>query len=124
MIFGREPAVWLALLKAVLAATIALGWWKLSQDQTGAILAIASGVTVIVLAFHVHPFPPQAIANLGEAVAALTLAFHTNINPEAIASIVVVVQMVVALASRQSSTPVPPADSPALAPRKTRRTRV
>ena len=53
-IFGREPAMVLALVQAVIALVVAFGL-SLAPDQTGAILAVTAVVLGLITRSRVSP---------------------------------------------------------------------
>ncbi len=58
-IWGREPAMLLALVQAVLALVVAFGL-KLAPDQIGAILAVTSVVLGLITRSRVSPVSASA----------------------------------------------------------------
>jgi hypothetical protein len=58
-ILGREPAMVLALVQAVLALVVAFGL-NLAPDQIGAILAVTAVVLGLITRSRVSPVPDTA----------------------------------------------------------------
>jgi hypothetical protein len=56
IIFGREPAMVLALVQAVIALVVAFGL-QLAPDQIGAILAVTAVVLGLITRSQVSPTP-------------------------------------------------------------------
>ena len=56
-IFGREPAMVLALVQAIIALVVAFGL-NLAPDQIGAILAVTAVILGLITRSQVSPAPP------------------------------------------------------------------
>lgn len=90
-ILGREPAVILGLVSAVLQLVVALGL-PLSKDQTLAINAAVAAVLGVVTAFYVaHDQLYPAILGFAQAGLALLLAFHFDLSADTTAAVMAVV---------------------------------
>lgn len=119
MIFKREPSFWLGLIRSVLALLVALQvapFNRLTENQTGAILAISAAVLAVGVALAVHPFKWPLITGVVQAGVALAISFGANLSVEAQGSIMTVIGFVVILLDRQTVTPEVsrPADYPSV----------
>jgi hypothetical protein len=104
LIFGREPAAWLALV-AALVQGISAFFFPLTVDQQGVINALAVAAVglitaVIVKSDNVLP----AITGVGKALLALGLAFGLNWSPDAQSAAMILVTAVAAFAIRDRVT--------------------
>lgn len=105
-IFGREPAVWAALIQAALAL---LGQqvfhWDVAQ------VALAYGVSVGVLdtyvAWRAHQTMLGVVVGLFKAGIACYVGFGGHFSPEASAQLLALVTSVVGFVQRSATTPIP-----------------
>jgi hypothetical protein len=80
-IFGREPALWLALAGAVLTWAAGLGLDFLSAGQA---TAITTAVTGIVIAFTTRPIAPALFVAAVGAVASLFAEYQLHWSDAAV----------------------------------------
>jgi len=94
LVFGREPAYWLALASGLIAfvsASVA----SLSTDQQGVLnAAVAAVFGVITAGFLAGEKSVAAIVGLFKALIAVGLAFGLALSPEVQSSAMVVVELV------------------------------
>jgi len=108
-LFGREPAVWLALVAAlVMAGSTFL--WHLSADRQGVINAVAVAVFGIITAASVHQGVLAAVVAGFKSVFALAIAFGLHLSGE---QQLVLMTLVTAAGSWWVRTQVVPKVSPA-----------
>jgi hypothetical protein len=107
-IFGREPAVILGLVAAVVQLVSATAF-PLTPDQQGVINAVAVALAGVITAFAVSTDAGfAAVAGLVKAVIALALAFGLDLSPDLQSAIMVVVTAIGAFFVRtQVSAKVP-----------------
>jgi hypothetical protein len=82
LIFGREPALFFAVLSSVLGTVVATGATGLTTDQAGTITAAASAVFAAITALFTRPVAPAAFTGAFAAVVTVLAAFHFNLSPE------------------------------------------
>lgn len=80
-IFGREPALWLALIGALLtwAAGLGLDWL-----DTGQAVAITTGLTGVVIALTTRPWAPGLFVAAVSALAAMFAEYGLNWSQAAV----------------------------------------
>jgi hypothetical protein len=103
-IFGREPALWLEAIKAVVIV-LALIIPSLSVDVQNAILVIATAVIALLQGVLVRPFQVPVITGFVQTVGVAIGAFGLNISPVLLAAVVVMVGALATLVSRVQVTP-------------------
>lgn len=110
-IFAREPALWLALVAALVQGVgLILDW---SIDQQGAINAVAVAVLGAVTAFVVKDGISAAVLGGVQAVLNLVLAFGLKLDPHAQAAIMTLAAALVGMFVRtQVIAPSAPAPTP------------
>lgn len=104
-IFGREPALWLALVAALVqGAGLLLDW---SSEQQGAINAVAVAALGVATAWFVSDGISAAVLGGAQAVLNLVLAFGLNVDTATQAAIMTFVAAVTAMFVRtQVGAPV------------------
>lgn len=106
-IFGREPAVWLALIATALKLMSAF-WWDLSVDQQSVLNAVATATVGLIVAMIVHDGQVASVLGFAQALLALAIGFGLHLSPEIQATIMSFVGVVVAMFVRtQVIAPVP-----------------
>lgn len=111
-IFGREPALWAALVNALIYALGAF-LLPLSGDQESVLIAAASAVLGVAVAVQVHDGWSAAVLGLAKALLALGLGFGLHWTPEQQAIVLTVVAAVVGMFVRtQASAPVSSSQAP------------
>lgn len=104
-ILGREPALILQGLGALLSLAIALGL-PLSTEQAGLAVAVVSAVFGAVAAAMARPVAPQAFIAVVGAVAALTASFGFALSPELIGALNATIVAFLALLAREQVKPI------------------
>lgn len=105
-IFGREPALWLALMAAALNLIVAFGVVGLTSVQAGLIVAAVNAVGMAVAALLVRPIAPAAVTGAVTAIGALVAGFGFEVPPEQLAAVSALVLPLLALVARGQVTPV------------------
>lgn len=111
LVFGREPAYWLALASGLIAFTSA-AVAPLTGDQQGVLnAAVAALFGVITAGFLAGEKSVAAIVGLFKALIAVGLAFGLSLSPEVQSSAMVVVELVLTgvLVRPAVTAPVPAA---------------
>jgi hypothetical protein len=116
-IFGREPALWLALV-AIVVQTISAFWINVSANQQTWINAVAAAVVGLVVAVSTGDGIVAAILGLAQAVLALAVGFGLNWSADQQGIALSLVAAVVAMFTRtQVVAPTPALGRPILAGR-------
>lgn len=105
LILGREPALWLNTLSAVLGLVVTFNV-GLSQDQAGWIVAGVSAILGAIAAALTRPIAPQAFTTVVATVASAVAAFGYDVAPTTTAAINGVVLAVLMFITRGQVTPV------------------
>jgi hypothetical protein len=104
-VLGKEPALLLSLLAAVLGVGAALGLPGLSAGQATLIIAALTAVLGAVQALYTRPWPP-AVAGAVAALAALGAGYGFHIAPGVLSAVDAVVLALAALLVRGQVTPL------------------
>jgi nicotinamide riboside transporter PnuC len=108
-IFGREPALWLGLIGA-LVSTIGAFFIHLTTDQQGVLNAVAALVVGLLVAWSTHDGQSAAVLGLIKGVLALAVSFGAHLSPDSQAVLYTLAAAVVAMFVRtQATAPAPPA---------------
>lgn len=109
-LFGREPAMLLNVLTAVVALTSST-FLPLTVEQQGALNAAAAALLGLIVAIKVRAGTwVAALLALAQALIALALAWKFHLHPDVQAGILTLLAVVAGYATRQVVTaPTPPA---------------
>jgi membrane associated rhomboid family serine protease len=111
-IFGREPALWLALVAAVVYALGAFVF-HLSDDQAALINGAAAALLGVVTAVLVHDGWSAAALGFVKALLSLALGFGLKLSVEQQLAVMTVATALSAVFVRtQASAPVRAVDAP------------
>jgi hypothetical protein len=106
-IFGREPALWLALISILVKAGAAFGL-DVSVDQQALINAVAAALVGLAVAAVAHDGLSAAIVGGAQAVIALAVGFGLDWSADQQAVVMSLVAAAVAMWTRtQVTAPVP-----------------
>lgn len=114
-IFGREPALYLNTLSAILGLVVTFNV-GLTEDQAGWIVAGVSAVLGAIAAALTRPIAVQAFTTLVATVASAVAAFGYDVAPTTTAAInglVLAVLMFLTRGQVSPATPSAPASQPA-----------
>lgn len=115
-IFGREPALWLALV-AVAVKLIAAFGVNVSGDQQAVINTVAAAAVGILVAVTAHDGLGAAVLNFLQAGLAAAVGFGLDWSADRQAVVMSFAAAVVAMWTRtQVTAPVPPVSRPVVAP--------
>lgn len=103
-IFGREPALIVSTISAVLSLIVTFNV-GLSGEQAGATVAIISALFGAVAAAATRPIAPAAFTAVVAAGAALLAAYGLNVSAETVGATNAVVLAVLALLTRGQVSP-------------------
>ncbi|MEC3994008.1 hypothetical protein VSR01_10805 [Actinacidiphila sp. DG2A-62] len=113
-IFGREPALWLALIAVAVKLSTAFGL-DLTSDQQAVINAVAAALVGLIVAITTHDGIGAAVIGFVQAGLALAVGFGLHWSPEQQAVVLSFVSAIVAMWTRtQVTAPVPPVSKPTL----------
>ncbi|MFC8008646.1 hypothetical protein [Streptomyces cinereoruber] len=115
LIFGREPAAWLALVSIIVKLAVAFGWDASAEVQAN-VNAVAAAAMGILIAVIVHDGLGAALIGLAQSGLALSLGYGLDWSAEKQVAAMALVTIVVAMWDRtQVTAPVPPEPIPARA---------
>ena len=103
-IFGREPALIISSVSAVLSLVVTFNIGMTGQ-QAGAIVAIISASFGAITAAMTRPIAPTAFTAVVAAGAALLAAYGLNVSAETVGAVNAVVLSVLALLARGQVSP-------------------
>jgi len=103
-IFGREPALIISTLSAVLSLIVTFNI-GMSGEQAGAIVAITSAVFGAITSAMTRPIAPSAFTAVVAAGAALLAAYGLNVSAETVGATNAIVLAVLALLTRSQVSP-------------------
>lgn len=103
-IFGREPALIISTVSAILSLIVTFNI-GMSGEQAGAIVAIISAVFGAIVAVATRPVAPAAFTAVVAAGAALLAAYGLNVSAETVGATNAVVLAVLALLTRGQVSP-------------------
>lgn len=105
-IFGREPALWIAVVQAGLMLLFTLGVPGIDAGLAGAVsLTLTAGATAVT-AWAVKPVSPAIFTGLIIAAVQLGTRWGLDLSEVQVSSITAFVALVVTLVARQQVTPV------------------
>jgi len=107
LIFGREPALWMAALQALLGIIVGFHWDGLSAEQAALWLSAANAIVAVVMAWTTRPVAPTLFTNAFSIVATLTAAYGLDLGQELVGSINAAIVAVVILIARGEISPAP-----------------
>ena len=108
-IFGREPAVWIGLLEAVLAVILTLHT-GLSQDMASGIMAVVVALAGLYTAYVTKQTMLGVLIGLTKAFFILFTAFSFNVPDATQAAIIALVTVGGGLVNRKNADVLQPAD--------------
>jgi hypothetical protein len=107
-IFGREPALIIAVISAALSLLVTFGF-GVNAEQAGAIVAVISAVFAVASAIVTRPIAPSVFTGLVAAGAALLAAYGINVSVETVGALNALVLTVLGLLTRGQVSPAPAA---------------
>lgn len=105
-LFGREPAMWIQALTALLALFVGFGVPGLSDTLAAAVTALAAAIFAAVQALAVQPVAPTVFSGVIAAAAPLVMHFGLDLTQQQVGLVSIAVATVVGLLVRSQSTPV------------------
>ncbi|WP_067967563.1 hypothetical protein [Nocardiopsis trehalosi] len=104
-VFGREPAVIIGAVSAVLSLLVAFQVPGISDATAPLIVAVITAVFGAITAALTRPVAPAAFTTLVTAGAALLAGYGFEVSAEAVAAVNGVVLATLTLITRQQVTP-------------------
>lgn len=103
--FGREPALWLALLQSVLAIVVGFGVDGLSAEQAALWMTAFNALLGVVVALRTRPIGPTAFTHLVTVVVTLLAAYQLDLSQELVAGVNLLVLNILMLITRGEISP-------------------
>lgn len=98
-LFGREPALWLALV-AVIVKFVSAFWLHTSVDQQAVVNAAAAAAVGLLVAWSVHDGVGAAVLGFVQAVVALFVGFGLHWSADQQVLVLALATAVVAMFTR------------------------
>ena len=105
-VFGREPAVYIAVIEALLAFLVTFGLDGLSAEQSTNILAVAVAAGGLITAWATRDTLLAALGGAARAVLILVTSYGLNLSQEQIGLAVVLVSSAGGIWLRTQTSPV------------------
>jgi hypothetical protein len=86
-LWGREPALWIATIAALLGIGVTLGLDGLSAEQAAAIVALLSALAAIWTAWLVRPVAPALFTGAVTAAAVLLAAYGLEVSQQTVGAV-------------------------------------
>jgi len=104
-LFGREPALIIAVIGAVVGLLVTFNLKWLDAEQGAAFLVCVDAVAALLTAITVRPVAPAVFVYASTAIFKLLAAYHFHVADETIAAVNVLIVALVAAAVRNQVTP-------------------
>ncbi|MEU8151805.1 hypothetical protein [Nonomuraea sp. NPDC048901] len=108
-IFGREPAVWLHALQAVLAFLVtlpALNALGFTPEVSGWVMTVAAGVVAVLVALATRPLMVSALTGGVQTILTGLVAFGLPLSEQSTGALVAALNVVLMLLMPLGLTPV------------------
>lgn len=106
-LFGREPAVILYVINAVVAFLVTIPAVGLTAESSGWVMTIANGVVALLVAVLTRPFVVSALTGAISTVLTGLAAFGLPFTEQQTGAFVMVVSAVLGLVLRANVSPAP-----------------
>lgn len=104
-LFGKEPALLIGFVSALLTVGVALGLRGLGSGTVGLIIAALTALLGAFQAVYTRPWQPAAFTTLVAAVAALAAGYGWHVSPELIGAVDGLVLAALSLLTRAQVSP-------------------
>ncbi|MEV4287336.1 hypothetical protein AB0K40_17670 [Nonomuraea bangladeshensis] len=104
-LFGREPAVWLYVINAVVAFLVTIPAVGLTSEAAGWVMTIANGVVALLVAALTRPFVVSALTGALSTILTGLASFGLPLTEQGTAAFVVLVSAVLGLTLRANVSP-------------------
>lgn len=105
-IFGRDPAMWVALIEAALAMALSLNVFGLTHEKIALVVAVVAAVLGIYTAYVTNQTMLGVIIGLVKAVIALAVGYGFEFGPDKTAALLAFVTVLVGMYQRTQVSPV------------------
>lgn len=102
---GREPALWIGALSAVLAVLVGFGLPGLNDGVIAALTAFLTAAAAVWTAFHVTPVAPTVFTGVVTSGAVLLAAFGFDLSQQQVSLVAGAAAVVMTLIARGQITP-------------------
>jgi intracellular septation protein A len=106
--FRYEPALYVSVLNAALAAAVAYGL-PLNSTQTAAVITVATAVLAMVTAVMTRPVEVSALTGAGVTLVTALGAFGLHLTQDQLGTAVALVSILLGLVLRGHVSPAPAA---------------
>lgn len=104
-LFGREPAVWLYVINAVVAFLVTLPAIGLTEESAGWVMTIATGAVALLVAMLTRPFVVSALTGALTTIFAGLASFGLPLTEQQTGAFVFLVSAVLGLLLRSNVSP-------------------
>lgn len=104
-IFGREPAIILYVVNAVVAFLATIPAIGLTEESSAWVMTIASGVVALVVAFATRPFVVSLLTGAVQTILTGLAAFGLPLTEQMTGAFVILLSGVLGLVLRSNVTP-------------------
>lgn len=87
-IFGQEPAFFVGVVEAALALFLTFGWFDLTQNQVGAVVAATAAVLGFVTAYATKTTAYSALVSAAKALLVVAVTFGAPLTDAQTGSII------------------------------------
>jgi hypothetical protein len=115
-VFGREPALWISAIAALLGVLVGFGFSGLTGHMAAAIIAVVNAAFGVWIAVRTRPVSPAVFTTLATAGFALLAAYGFDAGQQQIATVNVLVLAMAAFLTRQQVSPAHDVDPKVLGP--------
>jgi hypothetical protein len=105
-IFGREPALVIGTIVAIISLAGTLGFSFLTADQAGLWIVVVNAIAAAAMAWLTRPLQPGIYTYAVGAILALVTAYGLTLTPEQVNAVNALVVPVLALLTRGQVSPV------------------
>lgn len=110
-LFGREPAVWLYVINALVAFLATIPAVGLTAESSGWVMTIANGVVALLVAVLTRPFVVSALTGALSTILTGLASFGLPLTEQQTGAFVMVVSAVLGLVLRSNVSPAPATSS-------------
>lgn len=107
LILGREPALWLAVVQAVLGILVGFQFDRLSAEQAALWLSATNAIIAVIMALATRPWAVTVFTNAFSILATLGAAYGLDLSQAMVASVNLALVAAVTLIARGEISPAP-----------------
>lgn len=105
-IFGREPAAIIGFIEAVLAMVLSFGWFDLSQEKVGLIMAVVTAAFGVYTAYVTSETLLGAVIGFAKAALALGAVYGLSLSDQQTGCVIALITMSFGLYQRTQTSPL------------------